>query len=316
MVKNRLKLIVRLGISLLLVGYLTFKVQWTPLLHALRQVDPLLYIASTLLTAAASFFLACKYHLLIRDSVISHSIGYLIKVNFISRFYALFLPSAVGAQAVRWYKVTRNQNGRSFFLAATLFERLTFVFTLLLFGSIPLLAYSSPSTIASLRVQIFPVVIVSLIFICIAVCYFVFPAMHHFINAGIARIISLFWNSRNVPDLLNNFSLNKTGPSLFIYMLALSFAWQILFLSRMFVLFKAASIPLNFIDVAWMGSLVLLLQVLPISFAGIGVREGAYAYLLTLYGFQPEKGVLIGILFFSQMLILAGIGGMLEAMEK
>ena len=316
MVKNKLKLIVRVGISLLLVGYLTFKVQWTPLLHAMRQVDLLLYIASTLLPVAASFFLACKYHLLIRDSIISHSIRYLIKVNFISRFYALFLPAAVGAQAVRWYKVTRNQNGRSFFLAATLFERLTFVFMLLLFGSIPLLLYLSHAKIASLRMQILPVLIVSFIIICIAVCYFVFPTIHHFVNAGIARIISFFWNNRSVTHFLDNFSLQKTEPSLLMYMLALSFAWQILFLSRMFVLFKAASIPLNFIDVAWMGSLVLLLQVLPISFAGIGVREGAYAYLLTLYGFQPEKGILIGILFFSQMLILAGIGGVLEALEK
>ena len=64
-----------------------------------------------------------------------------------------------------------------------------------------------------------------------------------------------------------------------------------------------------------MGSLVLLLQTIPVSFAGIGVREGAYAYLFTVFGLAPEKGVLIGIVFFSQMLILAGIGGLLELFE-
>jgi hypothetical protein len=61
---------------------------------------------------------------------------------------------------------------------------------------------------------------------------------------------------------------------------------------------------------------VLLLQTLPISFAGIGLREGAYAYLLTLYGLPPEKGVLIGILFFSQMLIMAFVGGVFELTDK
>ena len=65
-----------------------------------------------------------------------------------------------------------------------------------------------------------------------------------------------------------------------------------------------------------MGSLVLLLQTLPISFAGIGLREGAYAYLFTMYGLPPEEGVLIGILFFSQILIVAFMGGVLELADK
>ena len=64
-----------------------------------------------------------------------------------------------------------------------------------------------------------------------------------------------------------------------------------------------------------MGSLVLLLQMLPLSFAGIGIREGAYAYLFSLYGLAPEAGVLIGLLFFSQMLILAGLGGVLQGWD-
>ena len=69
-------------------------------------------------------------------------------------------------------------------------------------------------------------------------------------------------------------------------------------------------------DVTWMGSLVLLLQVLPVSFAGIGVREGAYAYLFTLFDMAPEKGILIGVLFFTQMLVFAIIGALLTLLEK
>jgi len=61
---------------------------------------------------------------------------------------------------------------------------------------------------------------------------------------------------------------------------------------------------------------VLLLQLLPISFAGIGIREGTYAYLMTLFSIAPEKGASLGVLFFTQMLILATIGGILEFFEK
>ena len=72
---------------------------------------------------------------------------------------------------------------------------------------------------------------------------------------------------------------------------------------------------MTFIEVTWMASLVMLLQALPISLAGIGVREGAYAYLVTLFGLPVETGVVIGILFFSQMLIMAITGGILEMMR-
>ena len=65
-----------------------------------------------------------------------------------------------------------------------------------------------------------------------------------------------------------------------------------------------------------MGSLVLLLQTLPLSLAGIGLREGAYAYLFRLYKLPPENGVLIGVLFFSQMLKMAAGGGGFELMER
>jgi uncharacterized membrane protein YbhN (UPF0104 family) len=101
----------------------------------------------------------------------------------------------------------------------------------------------------------------------------------------------------------------------FFYMVALSLIWQIFFICRLWILIRATSVPLSFMDITWIGSLVLLPQTIPISFAGIGLREGAYAYLFTLFNLPPEKGVLIGILFFSQMLIIAFVGGICELLE-
>ena len=71
----------------------------------------------------------------------------------------------------------------------------------------------------------------------------------------------------------------------------------------MFFLFKALDLPLNLIDVVWMASLVLILQGLPVSIAGLGIREGAYGFLFTLFALPSEKGVLIGILFFTLLFV-------------
>jgi uncharacterized membrane protein YbhN (UPF0104 family) len=253
---------------------------------------------------------------LIKNTSIGLSIPSLIKINLISRFYALFIPTAMGREAVRWYKVTKNQSGRLLFLASTIFERSLFILVLILFGTIPLFFYSLNAEIVSLRIKILPILILSLIIICSCIVYFIVPNFRYFFNFIIIRISQKRFKNIEFNAFKDNFALREQSYCLYFHVFILGIIWQVVFIIRLFALFKAAALPLTFIDVTWMGSLVLLLQVLPISFAGIGMREGAYAYLFTLFNLPPEKGVLIGILFFSQMLILAGIGGLLEWMDE
>jgi uncharacterized protein (TIRG00374 family) len=96
----------------------------------------------------------------------------------------------------------------------------------------------------------------------------------------------------------------------------LALIWHLLFLLRVYALFLSLEVPLDFIDATWMASLVLLVQVIPVSFSGIGVRETAYAYLFKMQNLPLEQGALIGILFFSQMLFMSLIGGVLELSSK
>jgi uncharacterized membrane protein YbhN (UPF0104 family) len=312
----KIKLFVRIVLSSLLIGILSTKVDWMIIFQAIKSVDIYLYAVSTLFALFSSLFVAWKYYLLIKDTSISHSIPSLIKINLISRFYALFMPTSIGREAVRWFKVTHNQKGRALFLASTIFERLTFLFILLIFGLVPLFFYSSNSEIVALRMRISPIVLISLIFIFFCITYFMFQAIRSFLNSIINNIFSSRIKYIDIGLFLKNFALKKASTSLYAHILLLCIIWQIIFISRLFILIKAAELPLGFIDVAWMASLVLVLQVLPISFAGIGIREGGYAYLFTMFNLPQEKGVLIGILFFSQMLIMAGIGATFNLFEK
>jgi hypothetical protein len=77
----------------------------------------------------------------------------------------------------------------------------------------------------------------------------------------------------------------------------------------MVLIFVAPAIPLGFSDVAWMSSSIFLLQILPLSLAGIDLLEGAYAYVSALIGLPAEQGAAVGLVFFSQFLLMAGLGG-------
>ena len=315
MVKPKLKLALKIGVSCLFVGYLSFKVDMSAIAAALKDVDLSFYLLSTLIAVLSNIFIATKYYLLIKASPINHSIYSLVKINFISRFYALFLPTAVGREWVRWLKVTRHQEGRSSFLASIIFERLTFLIVLILCGSVPLYMYGSISEIVTLRLRLQPWVILALVIIAASLSLYVSASVRYLAKSIGGRMLNHFFDGSRVELFVESFSLNNMKAAFYAAIIGLSFVWQIFYISRLFALIKAAGLPLDLIDIVWMGSLVLLLQTLPISFAGIGLREGAYGYLFTLYGLPPEKGVLIGILFFSQMLIMAFVGGIFELLD-
>ena len=316
MVKPKLKIALKIGVSCLFVGYLSFRVDLSAIAIAVQDVDLVFYLLSTLIGVLCNFFIAGKYCILIKESPINHSLLSLVKINFIARFYALFLPSAVGREFVRWLKVTRNQEGRTSFVASIIFERLTFLLVLILSGSIPLVMYRSIPEIADLRLRLQPWMFLALLIIAALLSVYVSASIRSRAKSIVDRIFNRLPDKFNIGSVIEGISLSNMKTIYYAAIIGLSLVWQIFYISRLLMLTKAAALPLNPIDILWMGSLVLMLQTLPISFAGIGLREGAYAYLFTLYELPPEKGVLIGLLFFSQMLLMAFAGGVLELMDK
>ena len=314
--KPKLKIAFKIGVSCLFAGYLIFNVDVSAIATALGQIDLSFYLLSTLIAVFSNFFIAAKYFILIKESPINRSLLSLVKINFISRFYALFLPSAVGREFVRWLKVTQNRQGRASFVASIIFERLTFLLVLILCGSLPLFMYGAIPEIVLLRKRLLPWLILALIFIAVLLSFYVSTAVRSIAKSIANRIVKRLSDRFNLIAFIDSFKLNNMKPAFYAGIVGLSLVWQIFFISCLYALVKAAALPLSLIDIVWMGSLVLLLQTLPISFAGIGLREGAYAYLFTLYGLPAEKGILIGILFFSQMLIMAFAGGIFELMDK
>ncbi len=313
--KRYLKIILKIIISCLFIGFLFFKVDVSSLAATMGSIDVGLYAISTFLAVFSGVIVAGKYYFLIKGSVIHHPLASLVKINFIARFYALFLPSAVGREVVRWIKVTRNKKGKAQFLASIVFERLTFLFVLLCCGMIPLFFYKSNPEIEILRMRVLPIAAIGIFLVSLFILFYIFAPIRDLIKSLAYSTLQRIRPKLDVDAYFENPNLNKMNAKTFTFILGLSIIWQIFFICRLLVLIKASSVPLGFMDITWIGSLVLLLQTIPISFAGIGLREGAYAYLFTLFNLPPEKGVLIGILFFSQMLIIAFVGGILEFVE-
>lgn len=310
-----MKYIFRICLSLLLIIYLSHKVDWIAIYSALCRIDIRIYICSFIVTLAGPYLIAYKYFLLVKKTSLFLPLGRLFRIQMISRFFALFFPTALGQDAFRWYKVTKNKTDKSFFVGAILFERIVFILVLVGFGLIPLILYQDKTAIVELRHHIIPVATGFILLLSLGIAYLFSSRCQKWVRK-IVRVIFPALVKDKLDRFLQEMVLKDKSPSMVMSLVALTICWQIVLIARVFLLFKAVDIPLGLMEAAWMASLVMLMQILPISFAGLGIREGVFAYLFTLFGLPAEKGFLIGILFFSQMLFLAIIGAVLNFWEE
>ena len=310
---QKLKLPFRITISTAFLLYIVHIVDGDKFYAGLKGIRPGFYLVSLGLLMVNSVILAAKFKILLTPSGIRQSLLNLVKINLISRFYALLLTTAVGQGVVRWYRTTKHQKNKLAFLPVLIIERASFFFSLCLFivGSWFFLANADSRELGN---RLLPVALFGLLGL-----------------PGIYFVAALFFKpeapanapNRNNKSIRNrilaiyaSFSIFKGQSGLVLVSTGIAFIWHLTYLLRVFFLFAAVNVVIDLPHLCWMASLVLFIQVLPVSVNGIGLREGVYAYLFSLAGLPVEKGVLIGTLFFTQMLIASGTGGMIVLCSK
>jgi len=310
---KRLKHVFKFSVSAVFLAYLFHVIDLGQFYLILKDIRPEWYIASFMILIVNSVILAFKFKVVMAPSGIQQPLLTLIRVNFVSRFYALLFTPAVGQGAVRWYQTTKNQEGKLNFLPVMIFERASFIFILCLFMVVSGCFLVDPDSHA-LGQSILPIAVAGLL--CLPGLYLVFSALFKTapsdsnLNAGVNSF------KAKILYACRSLSLFNGQSKVLIASTGIAFLWHSAFLLRVYFLFAAVNVHIDIFHLCWMASLVLLIQILPVSLNGIGLREGAYAYLFNLAGMPMEKGVLIGALFFTQMLIASAIGGIIVVYTK
>jgi uncharacterized membrane protein YbhN (UPF0104 family) len=256
--------------------------------------------------------MALKYEVLLTATDITMPLMRMVKINFISRFYGLFVPNAVGAYMVRWYKVTKGQENKGAFATLTIVERLIFILLQLIAGVGFLI--TADRQLGEIQDTI---IYLSTCGILLCTGFIILAVANHRIPILKTALPKL---AGQLPGQLSKIAsqvlIDTVSMRQIVSTFALSGLWLATFLFRVYLIFLALDLPFSFSEAAWMSSLIMLIQLLPISQAGIGVREGAYAYVFNLYGQPPEQGVAVGLLFFSQMIAISAVGGVLDMIER
>ena len=305
-----LKMSVGLGIILILVRRFSISLDsfWDGL-----EIPTCVTMACALPMFAMPIVSVNRWKLFLLKVGVREQIRTLWKINFVSTFQGLILPSTQGVDAFRMYHIARRHpecvGGAA---GSVLIERMIGMLVwcgIALVGLPLVLRHVETKWSIALAVIGFSVAAV------VGSLLVVSPQFHH-LYAGqrpkmkvLAKVIGFLDKTH---EALVTFPYRKVLLS----SIGLIVVYQFCSITCVWLLFNAygVSLPLYMHMAFYPG--IAIIAMMPVTIGGFGVREGAFAYFYSLVGVPAEVSVCVSVANYVVLSLLpAALGGMLWIMD-
>lgn len=284
--------LVRIGISAGLVIWLFSRFDIKGVLASLRDLSIFVWVIASLIYVSAQTLSSIRWW------VLSNTLGFpgkwrtYLGFYFVGMYFNLFLPTGVGGDVFKIHFLARNEGKRFLAACSVLGDRAFGLISLMLIGAISVQLYPDllPTHFATF------LSIAGLLIVCFMGGL---PFLHGAIKIPWPRI----------SQYMSGLHVLLKKPQRVLIALGLSFCLQILGIGMVALLARGIGIqvpPEYYFSVV---PLITLMTLIPISFSGIGVREGAFVYFLGLKGIHPEPALTLGLVFFSVQVVASLLGG-------
>ncbi len=309
-VKNILKIVVSLG----LLGYLVYKAEPARLLAVFAKIQSqhglgfLLLAFGAMLTAV--FFLALRWRVLLKGYGYSLGISKLYGFYLIGMFFNNFLPSSIGGDIMRIYKVIEATEDRTTGFASVVLERMMGIAATLALAIWALFYVSQQFHDA--RLLISAVALLFLIFL-------FFAALLHDRSFGIIfRLFdkfTVFKIGEKFNKLFEAVRVFKENRSVLAWAFLLSLLSQSFIVFMNFFLSKAFSIPVGLGYLFMVVPITFVITMLP-SINGLGIRDLGFVSLLGQIGIGTAEALSLSFMNVIVPMVISIAGGILFMVQK
>ncbi len=308
--------LIRLALAVFILILLFARIGLDSVLQTLGRVNTRLLVPALILFFAVRLIWAYLRSLCLRPLGLNFTVPQLFKIILISTFYNLIFPGGiVTGSAVAWYKLSRPERKGIEAGALLVFLRLTEMLTLLAIGLIGM--WFDPRLTSILFSVVVAAMFLGVVFLFLP---FVSPTASH----AIERMLDPVLHRLPVPNWLWNAgqkswtavtALQLLGRRRIASMLLLYVLSHILGILVFYLLALAVEIHLSVFVIGWLHSVLSIIQMMPVSIAGLGVREVSLVVLLRSYGIPEAQALSFSLTVFSLTLVGGTVGGMLEAWD-
>ncbi len=288
--------LIRIGISAGLLIWLFSRFDLKGVLTYFENLQISIWVIACLMSLVAQVLSSMRWWILSNTFSFPGRWSTYLGFYFVGMFFNLFLPTGIGGDLFKIHFLSREK-GRRFLAAFTVVgDRLFGLITMLFMGA------------AAVKIwpDLLPEPFRDFLYISALII--------------LAALLGLPFFQRVIKGILPGFSRHLEGllilwqrPQRLFAVLGLSFCLQALGMGAIALLGAGIGIklPLSFYFASL--PLVFIITLIPISFNGIGVREGAFIYFFGLKGVEPEPALGLGLLFFSVQVALSLLGGVAYA---
>jgi glycosyltransferase 2 family protein len=248
---------------------------------------------------------AWKWQLFLRADGISIGLGDLFVSYMSGTFCNLFLPSNIGGDSYRIYDIAQRSRDGARSAASVFADRFS--------GFIALVVLSVLSSIyVSLQFRSLNFMLVPLALLAAFVGVLVIirrPAPFRWLLAvsGLNRFAFI---ERTIEKLLLSFSCYGANKVLLVKVMAISFAFQMSLISVVYLMACALGVQLAFFYFSAFVPLINLMEALPISIYGVGIRDYGYVLFFSQVGMSGIETRTLALLFVVVAVCYSLLGGL------
>lgn len=291
----------RLLLSALLIYFAFRKADLPKLLSSLSSVSWQLVVILILLNIISMLIGGLRWAILVLGRAKTKDILIFTKASFTGSFYALFFPSSVGGDLLKWTTLLKNypQISKLKLAGTALIDRM------IGFSAFSLMAMISLILGKVLNYQ-FPDILFWL-FLGINIALIIFYVL--VFSLDFEKIIAKYkFLSKllEIVDLLKNSNKKRIIICFLISILAQPF-WMMI----TWYLFNSLGVDLKLIQIFIFMPIISLILTLPISWAGFGARENLYVYFLGPLGYSAEKLLFVSTFSGVMGILMALLGGLM-----
>jgi uncharacterized protein (TIRG00374 family) len=309
--------LIRGGMTVAIIAALAYIATKNNLIGQLQRIDPLTLLTAFGLLTLAYGLSTFRWQMLLQSSGIAGErflplwASYLVGI-----FFSMFLPTGAGGDAVRVYEVGKRNERIAEAFMATLQERMIGLAISLLIGLSATLYY-----LDHLPNELRGIAILAQVAMLLPIALLVYPQ-------PIFRLIGYLWSTFSPKLGLARFEkhplaakilaaikpiieLKPLPPAKLAQVMVVSIVAVLLALSVYPVLGQPLGIAIEPITYCLIVPLVWVIRLAPISLGGLGVSEGSFVLLISLFGVTEGPALALSLVVLGLQAGFAVIGGVI-----
>jgi len=306
------KFFLQLLITILILWYLTYKIPLQNVYKALQDSEFKWFAVALLFIFMSLFSMSVRMKLMMHQQNIDISLWDVLRVRLISFYYKLFIPGGTLANiGVLFYKFTQlKKHQKTEIISTIMFDRVLATIGLSAIGLICL--FLSKPDLPSILIYFIIFVFCSLILL-------VAFASNVAISNNIEKHLSGSKNKFAIKFIKFLHSVNefrKFTKLKLLYLITLSLLPHIFGIFAFAAISYSMGLDLSLVDWGWIRSVVIFGTMLPISFAGIGIRDGILIYVLHQYAVPANTAWAISFLLLAATVLWPAFLGLFADFKR